>query len=250
MKTVTDGLVIKEMSIGEADKLITILTKDDGIVKAYASGVKSIKSKRSVGTTLLSYSNFSFSKSGKNLRVSEATPIKHFFSTDNDIETFAISQYFCELCAVFEPHEETAPEFLRLILNSLYFLKEKKKSPLMIKAITELRIAAKSGYCPNLVACEECGAFEDEIMFFNCENGAIQCKNCNKSEKNVPLNKTLLKAMRHIVYSPFERLYSFSVPDEAAKELSKITERYITYQTDRSFKTLDFLHTVYLESET
>ncbi|MBR3300759.1 MAG: DNA repair protein RecO [Clostridia bacterium] len=249
MKTVTAGLVIKEMNIGEADKLITILTKDNGIVKAYASGVKSIKSKRSVGTTLLSYSDFSFTKSGKNLRVSEAVPIKHFFSADADIEAFAISQYFCELCAVFEPTEGAAPEFLRLILNSLHFLNEKSKSPLIIKAITELRIAAKSGYCPNLVACEECGAYEDEIMFFNLENGTITCKNCNKNESNIPLDKTLIKAMRHIVYSPFERLYSFSVPDDAARRLSGITERYITYQTDRSFKTLDFLNTIYTETE-
>ena len=248
MKMVTDGLVIKEMSIGEADKLITILTKDDGVVKAYASGVKSIKSKRSVGTALLSYSNFSFSKKGNNLRVSEATPIKHFFSVDSDIEAFAISQYFCELCAVFEPHEKSSAEFLRLILNSLHFLNEKTKSPFLIKAITELRIAAISGYCPNLVACEACGAFESDIMYFNYREGSVFCKDCNKNGENIPLNITLIKAMRHIVYSPFGRLYSFSVPDEASKELSKITERYITYQTERKFKTLEFLHTIYPEN--
>lgn len=249
MKTVTDGLVIKEISVGEADRLITILTKDSGIIKAYASGVKNIKSKRSVGTTLLSYSNFSLTKSGKNLRVSEATPIKLFFTQNSDLENLAVSQYFCELCAIFEPTEEYAEEFLRLILNSLYFLTEKKKSPLLIKAITELRIAAESGYRPNLVACNECGAFEDETMFFYCENGSLYCRKCNKNPGGIPLSQTLMKSMRHIVYSPFERLYSFTVPESDEKKLSDITERYIVYQTDRNFKTLDFLHTIYLETD-
>ena len=65
MKTVTDALVIKEMKTGEADRLITLLTKDNGIIKAYASGAKSIKSKRVSATGLLSYSNFSLSKPPK-----------------------------------------------------------------------------------------------------------------------------------------------------------------------------------------
>lgn len=250
MKTVTNGLVIKEISVGEADRLITILTEDSGIIKAYASGVKNIKSKRSVGTTLLSYSNFSLTKSGKNLRVSEATPIKLFFTQNSDLEILAVSQYFCELCATFEPTEEYAAEFLRLVLNSLYFLTEKKKPPLLIKAITELRIAAESGYQPNLIACNECGAYEDEIMYFYCENGSLYCRKCNKNPNGgIPLNQTLLKSMRHIVYSPFERLYSFSVPESDEIRLSDITERYIVYQTDRNFKTLEFLHTIYLEND-
>ena len=248
MKTVTDGLVIKETDVGEADRLITILTKDRGIIKAYASGVKNIKSKRSVGTTLLSYSNFALTASGKNLRVSEATPIKLFFAGNSDLEILAVSQYFCELCAVFEPTEEYAAEFLRLILNSLYFLTEKKKPPLLIKAITELRVAAQSGFCPNLVACNECGAFEDDVMYFGCENGSIYCQKCHNSRNGIPLNQTVLKAMRHIVYSPLERLYSFSVPESEEKVLSDITEKYIIYQTDRYFKTLDFLHSIYLEN--
>ncbi len=242
MKTVIDGLVIKETKIGEADRLITVLTKDNGIIKAYASGANSIKSKRASGTGLLSYSNMSLSKKGDTYRVTEATPIKLFFGRNNDIETLAISQYFCELCLVFEPHEASEGEFLRLILNSLYFLTENAKEPFLIKAITELRIAAISGFCPNLVACEECGAFEDGIMYFNLENGMLFCGKCNKESKNIPLNSTLVTAMRHIVYSKFASLYSFDIPKADAKTLSDITEKYIVYQTDRKFKALEFLN--------
>lgn len=244
MKTATDALVIKEMRMGEADRLITLLTKDSGIIKAYASGAKNIKSKRGSATGLLSYSNFSLSKKGDTYRVTEATPIKLFFGTNSDIETLAISQYFCELCLVFEPNDENAEEFLRLILNSLYFLTEKKKNAFLIKAITELRIAAISGYCPSLVACGGCGTFEDDIMYFNIVDGALFCSKCNEDTSNIPLNKTLMNAMRHIVYSQFKDLYSFLVPDEDAKILSDITEKYIVFQTDHKFTTLKFLNDV------
>ena len=244
MKTVTDALVIKETKIGEADRLITLLTKDNGIIKAYASGAKSIKSKRGSATGLLSYSNFSLSKKGDTYRVTEATPIKLFFGTNTDIEILAVSQYFCELCLIFEPNGDNAEEFLRLILNSLYFITEKKKNLYMIKALTEMRVAAISGYCPSLVACEECGTFEDDIMYFDIANGSVYCSKCNKDSSNIPLNKTLLSAIRHIVFSKFGELYNFRIPDEISKTLSDITEKYIVFQTDHRFKTLSFLNDI------
>ena len=244
MKTVTDALVIKEMKMGEADRLITLLTKDNGIIRAYASGAKSIKSKRGSATGLLSYSNFSLSKKGDTYRVTEATPIKLFFGTNTDIETLAVSQYFCELCLVFEPNGDNAEEFLRLILNSLYFITEKKRNLYMIKALTEMRVAAISGYCPSLVACAECGTFEDDIMCFDIENGAVYCSKCNKEISNIPLNKTLTSAIRHIVYSKFSELYNFKIPEEFSKPLSDITEKYIVFQTDHRFTTLKFLNDI------
>ena len=115
------------------------------------------------------------------------------------------------------------------------------ENPFIIKAITELRIAAISGYCPSLVACEECGAFEDDIMYFDIRNGSIYCTKCNGDTSNIPINQTLLNSMRHIVFSRFGELYNFEIPEKDAKILSDITEKYIVYQTDRKFKTLEFL---------
>ena len=127
-----------------------------------------------------------------------------------------------------------------MVLNSLHFLTENKRSPELIKAITELRIAVIAGYAPNLVACDGCGQFENTVMYFKLDDGSLYCENCHK-ENCVSLTLTVLQAMRHIVYSKFEQLYSFEIPETAAKELSKLTERYVTYQTEHRFTTLEFL---------
>ncbi len=235
----TDGLVIKEVNIGEADRMITVLTKDDGIISAYASGVKSIKSKRGGATGLLAYSNFSFTGKGDTYRVKEASPINLFFGKSSDIEILAIEQYFCELALAFGESASDGKEFLRLILNSLYFLTENKKNPYLIKAITEMRICTISGYCPDLVACNECGKYEDDIMHFNIVNGTLVCNGCGNSGINI--NRTLLSALRHIVYSDFSGIYSFEIPENDAEILSEITEEYLNYRIDKKFKTLEFL---------
>ena len=51
----TEGLVIKEMNVGESDRLVTLFTRDYGIIKAFASGAKNIKSKKGAATSLLTY---------------------------------------------------------------------------------------------------------------------------------------------------------------------------------------------------
>ena len=42
----TDALVIKEMNVGESDRLVTLFTRDYGIIRAFASGTKNLKSKK------------------------------------------------------------------------------------------------------------------------------------------------------------------------------------------------------------
>lgn len=236
--------MIKESNIGEQDKLITLLTADRGVIKAYAAGAKNIKSKRAAATGLLSYASFTIDKKGENLRITEATPISLFFGAGSDIVILSLSQYFCELSLVIEPPPEESQDFLRLILNSLHFLTHKKMSPALIKAITELRILSTSGYMPNLVACEDCGKFEDDIMYFNLENGSIYCKECMSGINLVPVNRTVLEAMRHIVYSKFDRLYSFTIPEKDALILSNLTENYLKIQTEHRFVTLEFYNSI------
>ncbi len=237
--------MIKESNIGENDRLVTLMTRDMGVIRAFAVGAKSIKSRRGAATGLLSYSNFNIEKKGDTYKIIEATANRIFFSAGSDIEILSIAQYFCELCYCFALPDSNNEELLRLILNSLHFLTEKKRSPELIKAITELRIAVMAGYAPNLVACEACGKFEDAVMHFKLDDGTLYCNDC-KSTNCVAIDRTVLEAMRRIVFSQFSELYSFDIPREAAKRLTAVTEKYIVFQSEHRFSTLEFLHSISL----
>lgn len=240
LRITTDGLVIKETNIRDNDRLITVITRDIGVINAFVRGAKNIKSRRSPATSLLAFSNFNLECKGDTYTVTEASVNKIFFTAGSDIVVLSIAQYFCELCNILRPVEGEAEEFLRLILNSLHFLTENKRSPELIKAITELRVAVIAGYAPNLIACDGCGKFEDAVMYFKFDDGTLYCSNCRK-ENCVSVTLTVLQAMRHIVYSKFDSLYSFEIPEADAKQLSKLCEKYITYQTEHKFTTLEFL---------
>lgn len=245
MRFSTDALVIKEKIVNESDRLVTLMTRDRGVINAFAAGAKSIKSKKGAATSLLSFSDFNIEEKNGIYRIREAA-IKHcFFSVGQDILDLALSQYFCEICCVLGTSDSDCEEFLRIILNSLYFLSTKKKSNFFIKTVTELRIACECGYKPDLVACCECGKYsEDETAFFKIDDGVLFCSECKSGENCVKVSPAVLKAMRHTVYSELNKLYSFDLSENAAREMSGITEKYITYQTEHHFKTLDFYNSL------
>ena len=93
----TEGLVIKEMNVGESDRLVTLFTRENGIIRAFASGAKNIKSKKAAGTSLLTYSSFTIKQKNGSNRIYETTPIAQFFSLGSEIEILSLSQYFLPL---------------------------------------------------------------------------------------------------------------------------------------------------------
>ena len=242
----TDCLIIREKSIGDSDKLVTALSRELGVISIYASGAKSIKSKKGAATSLLSFSSLTIKKKGEHYRIVEAAPIEVFFKTGDDIEALSLAQYFCELALNHAPSDDTSEQVLRLFLNSLYFLTERKRNIHLIKAIVELRLLSIIGYMPNLVACKKCLKYENDIMFFDMSEGCLFCSNCVTFQRGyAAINKPLLMAMRHIVFSDFNKLFSFDLTDEASVALSKITEKYLINKTENNLKTLQFFNSLF-----
>ena len=236
----TKALVIKVMDVKENDRLITLLTADFGLIRAFVSGAKKPTHKNHAATSLFCYCDFLLSGSGDTYKIKEATLISSFFKLSSDILALSLAQYFCELAGTLAPEDSSASEHLRLTLNTLNFLCEGGRSLSLLKAIFEMRILSISGYMPELVGCSECGKFDDDIMHFYYEDGALLCHECMAEGNFAYIDKTILSSLRHIVYSQFNKLFNFTIPEESAVKLSKITEEYLIFQTDRTYQTLNF----------
>lgn len=240
MKLMTDGLIIREQQTGEADRLVTVLTRDYGIIRAFVRGAKHIKNRSQSATQLFAYGRYSIYRGKDAYSIDEAQPINIFFELRNDIEVLSLAQYFCELANELAPVEDDADEYLRLILNLLYMLSNNKKSQFQLKAIAELRIMCLSGYMPDLTVCGECGEECSDSFFFSPVEGEIFCGGCAGHHTCIQLSAGVLSAMRHICYSDSDKLFSFTLGDESLKTLSGIAEIYTLNQTGIKFKTLDF----------
>lgn len=246
MQIITDGLVLKENNVGDNDRVITVLTRDLGILRAFSVGARKVKSKKNASTSLLAFSKFTFSGTKDKLRVEDAVPIEMFFNLRNDILKLSVAQYICELCQNLAPVDDYAEEYLRLVLNTLHFLSKDDANVYLLKSIAELRLMTLSGYQPDLIACRECGCFENAKMYFDISDASIVCDECIDGDASllVPIDLSILSAMRHIIFSQFNKLFFFSLTLQKSRYLSNITEKYVCDKTERGYKTLDFLHSI------
>ncbi len=244
MRTNTDGLILKEQNIGEKDKLVTVLTRHNGLVRAFVRGAKSVNNRKNSSTGMFCFSKLCLYKTKESYIIDEAEPIELFFDLRNDLEKLSLAQYFSELIMTLVQEDEPAEEYLRLILNSLHFLAKSKMPIEQVKAITELRLMCIAGYMPNLIACDRCGEYETNTMYFDVEDGLLYCENCMSNSMLFPLDIGLIKALRHIAFSDFEKIYSFKMDENALPDLSYITEKYLLSKLQRNFKTLEFYNSI------
>ncbi len=242
MKFRTDGLIIKEQNIGEQDKLVHVLTKSHGVIKAFVRGAKNIKNQKCAPSSLLSYSRLTFYKSRDSYIIGDARIIKIFSKLRGDVKKTCLAQYFCELALTVCPQEQPAENFLSLMLNSLYLLSEDKRKAELVKPCFEMRLAAMAGYLPDLVMCGECGVYAAEEMYFSPRTGKILCASCHgiRADGWVKLSEAAMTALRHTVYSDDDKLFSFTLSDEGLKMLNAASESYIQYRFEKEFKTLNF----------
>ncbi len=252
MRTTTDGIVIGTANFDNCDRLVTILSAELGVLRAYARGARKPGSKLCGSTELLSYSRFVLFTYRERTSVDAADVNRLFWHVREDVEKLALASYLCELSAETSPSREELPgngagDQLRLLLNCLHMLDTGKRSSPLIKSIFELRQLSLAGYMPDLVGCSECGCYESEAFHFYPVLGELRCAACDtdgKRDQFVPLHPAVLAAMRHIIYAESEKLFGFSLSETRTKELDAVCERYMLTQLSRTFSSLTFYRQV------
>lgn len=244
MRMNTRAVVIGSRDIDEADRLLTLLSSDYGVINAYAKGANRMKNKFAPTTELLCYASYTLFKNKERYSVDDADSLNLFFGLREDIDKLSLATYFAELTATIAPQCTGADVFLSLLLNTLHLLEKEKRSRLFLKPVFELRALTLAGYMPNLVACTDCACYEHEKMFFLLDGGLL-CGDCLQQRSGqkmqaVALSKGVLTAMRHIVYSQPQRLFAFELPPAGLQLLGDVVEKYLIHQTETNYRTLDF----------
>ena len=243
----TLGLAIREIAVGESDKIITFLTPSMGKISVYCRGVRSIKSHRIAATQLFCYDELTVSVKGDRYTLGEACLIENFFGIRSDIEKFALAQYFADLLCEVTVENEDQSEILSLALNSLHILLSDKPLAL-IKSVFELRLLCEIGLMPDLSGCEICSCTDGEF-YLDPIGGTLKCRECifersgevfDSSRAYVFVGSHVLRAMRYIVDAPKNRIFAFSAENDFLNELASVSEKYTLSQIGRGFDSLDF----------
>lgn len=237
----TEGLVLRETEYKDADKLLTVLSRDRGRLTLRARGVRSRSSRLKSGCQLLAFSEFTVFEGRGSMAVDEAVPLELFLPLREDIELLSLASYFAQVAEVLSQEDAPNPELLSMCLNGFYALSKLNRPQRLVKAAFELRAACLAGYTPMLDGCAVCGNPSPDR--FLVSGGVLQCAGCRQPEETgvrLPIHPGTLDAMRYLTSCEIKRLFSFRLGEDTLKELSDAAETYLLTQLERGFFTLDF----------
>ncbi len=240
----TNVLVLKPRNVGENDKILFLLSEELGVIEATARGAQKQRNPFSLLCQPFCYARVELFRGKNNWLVNNVEILNAHYALSADPFGAALAAYFCEVVRVLSPTEETAGEYLKLLLNLFYLMEQGKRELKQLKAIFELRALVLAGFAPNLVACKDCGKFEADVMYFVPAEAELYCADCYQKEENrkkyaFSIGGAVLNAMRYIVYGDAHKIFSFAIREPSLSTLGALTEHYLLRCTDTRFLSLE-----------
>jgi DNA repair protein RecO (recombination protein O) len=191
------GIVLRTWKLGEADRILNLMTKGHGKVRAVAKGVRKTKSK--FGGRLEPTAHVALQLyEGRELDiVTQAESIDQFASFREDVDRFAGASAMLEAVDQVAQEGEQNVALYQLLLGALRALAG-PGGPLVVPAFF-LKLLALEGFRPVLDRCASCGEEPIEgrelVAFSDLDGGAL-CGNCRRG---IAVSSEALALMRLVL---------------------------------------------------
>ena len=144
-------IVTKIVNYSDNDKILTVITADQGKIQVFCKGAQKIKNSILASTEFLAFSEFVLYEGSSDMyKMSSAEIIEVFYNLRIDIEKLVyattMSQIMNDVCL----EEELCMKKLQLFLNTLYTLSETDKNLDFVYSVFCVRLLALLGYIPRL----------------------------------------------------------------------------------------------------
>lgn len=239
----TSGVVIRQTKVKDNDLMLTIFTKDLGVIRASARGARGFKNKLSAGCSLFAFSEFLLYPGKEVYKVNSAELIESFYSLTSNIERMAFAAYIADLTGYTVQEEEGTERLLSLFLNTFYLLAKWGGELRTVKCVYELKLLEFLGFSPCLTECTSCG--NETATFFAAAEGGLLCEDCQRElGTGRKLSAACLDAMRHVLSSDDKKAFAFRLSPDVLEELEFFVAKMLKEYIDHDFYSLTYLNTV------
>ena len=242
----TQGVVLKQMPLGEADRLLTLHTPDRGKLRAVARGVRRTKSRKAGHLEPLTHVLLSVAEGRSLDAIAEAETIQSFRGLREDLERVSKGLYLAELVDSFSVEQSPSAAVFELLVSALGWLQETESSALLLRYF-EVRLLANSGFGPELHQCVECRSILGPAdHLFSSSKGGVLCPQCRvlPGEAMLPLSLGAMKVLRYLQREAYAKAAELEVPALILEELERLLGSYIRYVLERDLKSTEFMNLV------
>lgn len=243
-----EGIVVRVRNLGEADKVITLLSDDRGKVEAVARGARRPRNRLVGATQLFSYVTLQCFSSRTLDSVSQAEIKESFRLLREQLEPMAYATYFAELTDRLVTDDDPHPGLVPLLLVALHLLQSGADAD-SVRRMYELKLLTVLGYRPRLNECASCGGMAlssgqtgHPAWRWSGEAGGVVCGRCDADGR--PVSPGTLESMRHLLAADPRQAAQLRLGGAVATELSQLLAEYIGLRAPGRLKSLDFLESL------
>ncbi|HET7489611.1 MAG TPA: DNA repair protein RecO [Acidimicrobiales bacterium] len=228
------GVVLRTIRLGEADRIVTFVTQGRGKVRAVAKGVRKTKSRFGARLEPISHVSLLLYEGRELDIVSQAESLDHFRAIRDDLDRVGRAVNMLEAVDQVAQEREPNPRLYQLLVGALRALAA-HDNPL-VPAAFFWKLLSLEGAHPVLHECASCGV-EDGLSAFDLAEGGVLCRACRRGSAISPEALDLLRLVLGGGLSE-----ALARPHgKAGTELEHLAERTLEHHLERRLRSLGVL---------
>ena len=176
----TEGIVLRVTDLAEHDRIVSIFTRDEGLVQAVVKGARKPKSRLSAVTQPLTRATFQLFRGRSLDRVTQVALKTSHPGLMLDYRKMVYAGFLSEMVSEIMPEREKHEDMFDFFARVLLCLEE-RDDPWPVAAWGQMGIVGRAGFAPSLERCAICGAVPSSPAFFSPEAGGLLCDKCRAS---------------------------------------------------------------------
>jgi DNA repair protein RecO (recombination protein O) len=234
------GVVLRSVKLGEADKIVTVMTQGSGKVRAVAKGIRKTTSR--FGARLEPFTHVSlmlYRGRGQLDTVTQAEIISPHAALRDDLALFAAGETMLEAVdKVAEEHERNV-RLVLLLLAGLRALEARPADPTAVAESFMLKLLSLSGFHPSLTACAVCCAADPQL--FNFGLGGAVCAGCAEPG-SAPVSREALVTLAGLAVADLMDAGATPMPEPRIRgEARGLLYGFAEYHLERRIRSLPML---------
>ncbi len=241
-----EAVVLRTREYGEADKIVTLYSREEGKLHGIAKGARRPRSRLAGGMQPFTHVRLMLWR-GRNLdTVSQCEIVAAFGPLREDLTRLAHASYVVDLVDEVTRERDANQDLFLTLLGTLHLLAWDQR-PVLATRMFEARLLVLSGFRPVLDQCAGCqgslGA--DGRRWFSAAAGGLVCPNCRVRERHaIAVSGGTVAALGHLLTADLRRLGVLRPSTQIERELEAVLRAAWDYRIERPLRSLAFLAAV------
>ena len=239
-----EGIVLRQQPLGEADRIVTLLTREQGRVRAAARGVRRPTSRLAGRLEPFAHVQLLLARGRTFDVIAQVEPIRIFTGIRGHLLRGAYAAYLVELVERGLPERDPQEPIFALVLEALDGLdRGGDEDAEMVSLRFAVRLSAALGYQPEAAGCVACGRVLPQTTgrapqwAFSTAGGGALCPGCRGEDPEaVPVSAGALAACDYLLRAPDGRSDRLRLPAMQRGELAALVQAHLEHRLEAKLR--------------